>query len=78
MKIIKNLSILNFLHCVLAVQKREISLPVGSQTTQSGDLGIVEPWSQNKNANFWHNFFADFDGSGQKIYWNILGVNSLT
>ena len=43
MKIIKKFSISNFLHRVLAVQKREISLPVGSQTAQSGDLGIVEP-----------------------------------
>ena len=43
MKIIKKFSISNFLHPVLAVQKREISLPVGSQTAQSGDLGIVEP-----------------------------------
>ena len=43
MKIIKNFLISNFLHRVLAVQKREILLPVGSQTAQSGDLGIVEP-----------------------------------
>ena len=43
MKIIKKISISNFLHRVLAVQKREISLPDGSQTVQSGDLGIVEP-----------------------------------
>ena len=43
MKIIKNISISNFLHRVSAVQKREISLPVGSQTAQSGDLGILEP-----------------------------------
>ena len=52
MKIIKKFSISNFLHRGLAVQKREISLPDGSQTAQSGDLGIVEPWRQNKNANF--------------------------
>ena len=42
MKITKHFSISNFLHRVLAVQKREIYLPVGSQTAQSGDLGIVE------------------------------------
>ena len=43
MKVIKKFSVSNFLHRVLAVQKREISLPVGSQTAQSRDLGIVEP-----------------------------------
>ena len=39
MKIIKKCSILNFLHRVLAVHKREISLPDGSQTAQSADHG---------------------------------------
>ena len=42
MKIITKFPISNFLHRVLAIQKREISLPVGSQTAQSGDLEIVE------------------------------------
>ena len=43
MKVIKSFSVSNIFHRVLAVQKHLISLPVGSQTAQSGDLGIVEP-----------------------------------
>ena len=38
MKIIKKFSISNFLHCILAIQKCEISLLVGSQTVKTRTL----------------------------------------
>ena len=37
----KNLKTI-FLHRVLAVQNREISLPVGAKTAQGGNLGLVK------------------------------------
>ena len=38
-----------FLHRVLAVWKREISLPVGSKTASRGKLGIVVLWRVTGN-----------------------------
>ena len=58
MKVIQNFSVSNFLHRVLAVQKREISLPAGSQTAQSGDLGIVERDVKTRTLTFNITFFA--------------------